>query len=221
MITIYFTRHSKSCHNLYEANGFPPIYGVSEYTFRDTALCPDGIEKVISKRSRVIDKIGEIDAIITSPLKRCIETTLLTYQNVKHAIHPIHVMPLVMEYGNAMDCLGVPMRHIFNDPDIFSYRHFMALNFDYFTEAFYSNSIPHRPHFNVESMEWTVLDYRMNPLRSEWFMTFLRTHFLGKRVHVVTHGMFIYSIVGFIPDNYQTIKVDYNTESGEIKWNKL
>jgi len=221
MITIYFTRHSKSCRNLYDSNGCPPIYGVSDYTFRDTSLCPDGIEKVIVKRNKLREKMGDIDAIITSPLKRCIETALLTYQNVKQPIQPIFVMPLVMEYGNTHDCLGVPMKQIFNDPDIFSYRHFMSLNFQYFMEGFRSSVFPEQLYFHPESMEWSVLDYRMNPLRSEWFFDFLRIYFQGKKIHVITHGMFIYSILGFIPDNYQTIKVDYNPENGEIKWNKI
>jgi broad specificity phosphatase PhoE len=220
MITIFFTRHSKSTRNLYDSNGCPPIYGVSDVSFRDTALCPDGIEKVIAKRNKKIEKMGKIDAIITSPLKRCIQTSLLTYQHITHGIEPIYVMPLVMEYGNAHDSLGVPMRHIFNDPDIFSYRHFMALNFDYFTEGFYSNIVQNL-NFNVDTMEWTILDYRMNPLRSEWFFDFLRTHFRGKRIHVVTHSMFMYSIIGFIPDNYETVKVDYNPDTGEISWNKI
>lgn len=221
MITIYFTRHSKSCRNLYESNGCPPIYGVSDITFRDTALCPDGIEKVIEKRKKLKEKIGEIDATITSPLKRCIETTLLTYQHIKQPIKPIYVMPLVMEYGNTPDCVGVPMKYIFNDPDIFSYRHFMSLNFQYFMEGFYSHVFPYPVEFNTDTIQWSVLDYRMNPQRSEWFFDFLRIYFRGKKIHVVSHGMFIHSIVGFIPDNYETIKVEYNPDNGEIKWNKI
>lgn len=222
MITLYFTRHSISCRNLYDSIGQPSLHDVNVTTFRDTSLCPDGIERVTRKRDEKRKKMGEVDAIISSPLKRCIETTLLTYQNVKDkSVYPIYVMPLVMEYGPGPDSLGVPMNQLCSDPDVFSYRHFPSLDFTYFMEGFRSQHYPSEMQFNRYTMEWSILDYRMNPQRSEWFFDFLRTHFRGKRIHVVTHSLFIYSIIGHIPDNYDTIKMEYNPDNGEIRWNKL
>ena len=222
MITIYFTRHSTSCRNLYDSLGQPALNGVNSVTFRDTPLCPDGIERIIRKRDEKRRKIGEIDATITSPLKRCIETTLMTYQNVHNrAIKPIYVMSLVMEYSAGHDSLGNSMSQICTDPTIFSYRHFPSLDFNYFMEGFQSQHFTGVNQFRPYTLEWAILDYRMNPQRSEWFFDFVRTHFQGKRIHVVTHSMFIYSIIGVIIDNYETVKVDFNTETGEIKWNKI
>ena len=70
-------------------------------------------------------------------------------------------------------------------------------------------------------MEWCVLDYRMNPERTRLFFAFLKKHFRGKKIHVVTHSLFIRSVLGYIPDNYETLKVVYDTETEKIKWSKL
>jgi broad specificity phosphatase PhoE len=195
---------------------------VNSLTFRDASLCPDGIEKVIMKRDDLRNKMGEIDVIITSPLKRCVQTTLLTYQNIQDkSIYPIYVMPLVMNYSANPDSLGIPMSQLCSDPDIFSYHNYPALEFKYFMEGFSSQYFPSSFGFNPYTMEWSISDYRMNPHRSEWFFDFVRTHFRGKRIHVMTHSQFIYSIIRYLPNNYETIKVEYNPDNGEFNWNKL
>jgi broad specificity phosphatase PhoE len=222
MITIFFTRHSISCRNQYDRMGKPTIKNVNDTTFHDTPLCPDGIEKVIKNRKALLEKMGKIDEIITSPLKRCIETTLLTYQDNKNtSFYPIYVMSLVMEYSNGPDSLGKPISQICSDPSIFSYRHFQALNYQYFMEGYQSDYFSQPIQMNPHSMEWCVLDYRMNRQRSKWFFEFLKTHFRGKRIHVITHSLFIYSILGFMPDNYDTLKVLYNPDTEEITWSRL
>lgn len=222
MITIFFTRHSKSTRNLYDANGQPNINFVNDTTFRDTALCPDGIEKVIEIRGKLKEKMGKIDAILTSPLKRCIQTTLLTYQDVKEkTVYPIYVMSLLTEYSYGPDSLGVPMNQLKSDPDIFSYRHFPSLDFQYFLEGYESKHHETPMLYSGSGLEWCILDYRMNPERSRWFFDFLKIHFMGKKIHVVTHSLFIHRILGVIPDNYETIKVFYDTEHETIKWEKV
>jgi len=222
MITIFFTRHSISCRNQYDRMGNPKIKNVNDTTFHDTTLCPDGIERVIYNRKELQEKMGKIDGIITSPLKRCIETTLLTYQNDTNiSFHPIYVMSLVMEYGNGPDSLGKTINQLCSDPSIFSYRHFQYLDFQYFMEGFQSRYFTHPITVNPNSMEWCVLDYRMNHQRSKWFFEFLQMHFRGKKVHVITHSWFIYSILGYVPDNYETLKVLYNPDTKEMTWSKL
>ena len=222
MITIFFTRHSISTRNLYDSNGEPQLSFVNDTTFRDTALCPDGIERVIQMRGKTREKMGAVDAILTSPLKRCIQTTLLTYQDMKEkSVYPIHVMSLLTEYSYGPDSAGVPMNQLNSDPDVFSYRHFPSLNFNYFMEGYQSQFHPKPLLLNGSGMEWCVLDYRMNPERTRWFFEFLKKHFRGKKIHVVTHSLFIRSVLGYIPDNYETLKVVYDTETEKIKWSKL
>jgi len=221
MITIFFTRHSKSTRNLYDANGEPILNNVTEMSFRDTALCPDGIEKVIQKREKLKEELGVIDAILTSPLKRCVQTTLLTYQDVKDkSVYPIYVMSLLMEYSLGPDSTGVPMSQLCSDPDIFSYRHFHSLNFQYLMEGYQSKNFSKNELIDI-GIEWCVLDYRINTKRTKWFFEFIKKHFMDRRIHVISHGLFIHSVLGQIIDNYETVKVIYNTETEKIKFYKV
>ena len=221
MITIFFTRHSKSTRNLYDANGQPILNNVTEMSFRDTALCPDGIEKVIQKREKLKEEMGVIDAILTSPLKRCVQTTLLTYQDVKDkSVYPIYVMSLLMEYCSGPDSIGVPMSQLCSDPDIFSYRHFPSLNFKYLIEGYQSKNFSKYELIDI-GIEWCALDYRINTKRTKWFFEFIKKHFMDRRIHVISHGLFIHSILGQIIDNYETVKVIYNTETEKIKFYKV
>jgi broad specificity phosphatase PhoE len=221
MITIFFTRHSKSTRNLYDANGKPILNNVTDTSFRDTALCPDGIEKVIQKREILKEEMGVIDAILTSPLKRCVQTTLLTYQDVKDkSVYPIYVMSLLMEYCSGPDSTGVPMSQLCSDPDIFSYCHFPSLNFEYLLEGYQSKNFSKNELIDI-GIEWCALDYRINTKRTKWFFEFIKKHFLDRRIHVISHGLFIYSILGQIIDNYETVKVIYNTETEKLKFYKI
>ena len=221
MITIFFTRHSKSTRNLYDGNGEPILNNVTEMSFRDTALCPDGIEKVIQKREKLKEELGVIDAILTSPLKRCVQTTLLTYQDVKDkSVYPIYVMSLLMEYSSGPDSTGVPMSQLCSDPDIFSYRHFHSLNFEYLIEGYQSKNFSKNEFIDI-GIEWCALDYRINTKRTKWFFEFIKKHFMDRRIHVISHGLFIHSVIGQIIDNYDTVKIIYNTETEKIKFYKI
>jgi broad specificity phosphatase PhoE len=202
--------------------GRPSIPYVNDTAFRDTPLCPEGIENIIYNRKQLRNTMGAVDVIFTSPLKRCIETTLLSYQDVNtSSFQPIHTMSLLMEYSKGAESIGVPMSQMKNDPTVFCYRHYPSLDYRYFMEGFHSNHYPSNLGFNEHTLEWTILDYRSNHQRTKWFFDFVRTRFRGKRIHVVTHSMFMYSFLGFIPNNYETVRVLYNPDTGEIKWDKI
>lgn len=222
MITIFFTRHGKSCRNLYDENGKPEIKNVNDYTFRDTPLCADGLEEIIYKRKakmQFVEALGPVDCTIVSPMKRCLETALCTYQIYPlRQMYPIYVMSLVQEYGSAPDCLGKPMGEICTDPVILSYRHYTELDFTYFMEGFFgSETAPTKT--DMSAMKWTILSYRTNYFRTQRFFEFIAARFTaGQRIHVFTHGNFIHSVVGVIPKNYETVEVHFMPVTGEINW---
>jgi broad specificity phosphatase PhoE len=204
--TVYLTRHAKSTRNYYDQHNID-FLKIPDDVFLDTSLCPEGIESVIMKRKLLRNKIGPVDIIFTSPMKRCLQTTLLTFEDiVQQRIPGIYVMPLLTEIGTSTDCIGKHRKEIIQDPDIFEYKHYPALNF----KKYFNEGIP-----NTEN--WINPSFLLNTQRTQQFLKFVQTHFFGKTIHVFTHSGFIYHLLGKIVDNYETIciKIDANHQ---IQW---
>ena len=211
MITLYLTRHAKSTRNYYNENSNFTL--INDSIFRDCALCPQGIESVIKNRDTLQSKIGHIDVRLTSPMKRCIQTTLATYETKPQRIHPIHVLPLLTEFGEGYESMGRTMNEICTDPDIFEYKHFPALEF----EKFFSEGMNHNIN-PMTNQTWTNVKFVMDESRVAKFVKFLKEKFIGKRVHAFTHHGFIKRLTGYDADNYQTICVMMDTKQEVLSW---
>jgi broad specificity phosphatase PhoE len=211
MITLFLTRHAKSTRNYYDEKINPK--NINDSIFRDCALCPQGIESIIKNRDALQSKIGQVDAIMTSPMKRCIQTTLATYESKNQKIHPIHVLPLLTEFGNRYDSTGRSMEEICTDPDIFEYKHFPALEF----EQFFSEGLSHKVN-SMNNLSWTYVNFLMDDSRITKFIRLLKENFIGKRIHAFTHHGFIKRLTGYEADNYQTICVMMDTQREVLSW---
>jgi broad specificity phosphatase PhoE len=211
MITLFLTRHAKSTRNYYDEK---TTLNMNDSIFRDCALCPEGIESIIKNRERLQGKIGNVDIILTSPMKRCIQTTLATYESKNQKINPIYVMPLITEFGNGYDSMGKTMNEICTDPDIFEYKHFPALDF----ERFFSEGMSSSIHNNMNNLSWTNVKFLMDESRIGKFLSLLKDKFVGKRIHAFSHSGFIRKLTGCSLHNYQTICVTINTENNILSW---
>lgn len=211
MITLFLTRHAKSTRNYYDENANSK--DINDSIFRDCALCPQGIESVIKNRDKLQSKIGRVDVMMTSPMKRCIQTTLATYETKNQKIHPIHVLPLLTEFGNGYDSMGKSMNEICTDPDIFEYIHFPALEF----ERLFSEGMGHKVN-SMTNNSWTHVKFLMDDSRITKFINMLKEKFIGKRIHAFTHHGFIKKLTGYESDNYQTICVMMDTQREVLSW---
>ena len=211
MITIFLTRHAKSTRNYYDEKINPK--NINDSIFLDCALCPQGIESIIKNRDILQSNIGQVDVIMTSPMKRCIQTTLATYESKNQKIHPIHVLPLLTEFGNRYDSTGHSMDEICNDPDIFEYKHFPALEF----EQFFSEGLGHKVNY-MNNLSWTYVNFIMDESRVAKFIKLLKENFIGKRIHAFTHHGFIKRLTGYEANNYQTICVMMDTQREVLSW---
>lgn len=211
MITLFLTRHAKSTRNYYDEKINPR--NMNDSIFRDCALCPQGIESIIKNRDQLQSKIGQVDAWMTSPMKRCIQTSLATYETKPQRIYPIHVLPLLTEFGNRYDSMGRTMNEICTDPDIFEYKHFPALEF----ERFFSEGMSHKMDA-MNNLSWTHVNFLLDDSRITKFINVLKENFIGKRIHAFTHHGFIKRLTGYDAGNYQTICVIMDTKNELLSW---
>jgi broad specificity phosphatase PhoE len=211
MITLFLTRHAKSTRNYYDEKINPK--NMNDSIFRDCALCPQGIESIIKNRDILQSKIGHIEVMMTSPMKRCIQTTLATYETKNYRTPRIHVLPLLTEFGNRSDSTGRSMEEICTDPDIFEYKHFPSLEF----ERFFSEGLGHKVN-SMTNQTWTNAKFLLDDSRITKFIQLLKEKFIGKRIHAFTHHGFIKRLTGYEADNYQTICVIMDTKQEVLSW---
>ena len=215
MITLFLTRHAKSTRNYYDEKGsINHNYNITENTFHDTALCPEGIESVILQRQKLQENIGSVDFIMTSPMKRCIQTCLATYEK-KSYLPPIYVFPLLTEFGNRPDSIGKSMIEISSDPDIFEYNHYKSLDF----QSIFLESVPiTNPVDVMKNTSWMDSKFLLDSSRIHKFVSFLKKNFLGKKIHAFTHSGFIKHFLGINANNYQTFCVVIDTINNKFTW---
>lgn len=211
MITLFLTRHAKSTRNYYDEKINPK--NINDSIFRDCALCPQGIESVIKNRDTLQSRIGHVDVMMTSPMKRCIQTTLATYETKHYRIPRIHVLPLLTEFGNRSDSTGRSMEEICTDPDIFEYKHYPDLEF----ERFFSEGLGHKVN-SMTNQTWTNAKFLLDDSRITKFIQLLKEKFMGKRIHAFTHHGFIKRLTGYEANNYQTICVIMDTKQEVLSW---
>ena len=211
MITLFLTRHAKSTRNYYDEK--INSKGINESIFRDCAVCPQGIESIIKNRNQLQSKIGHVEVIMTSPMKRCIQTSLATYETKPYQIPRIHVLPLLTEFGNRYDSMGRSMNEICMDPDIFEYKYFSALEFERFFSEGMSNNMD-----VMTNLSWTHVNFLLDDSRITKFIHVLKKNFIGKRIHAFTHHGFIKRLIGYDADNYQTICVMMDTQREVLSW---
>lgn len=203
IVTCLLTRHGQSTSNYQSEHPNP---NVSLEKFRNAGLSPYGMDSISYWRNDKLSKMGNIDYIFTSPLKRAIETCLLTH--IHSANKPVYVMSLLTEFGGG-DSEGDYVHNIKTDVDIITFPNYNKLEFD---KYFWVDN-PHQ----ASGIWWEVsfrddLYNRMNK-----FKEFLKNpEFTNKSIAMYAHGGIFGALLGIGAYNYQTTKFKYNQETGEI-----
>jgi broad specificity phosphatase PhoE len=205
-VIIYFTRHAESIANRNSARPHPNL---KPHAFLDATLSGNGYAQVIENRAKKLEQIGKADFIFCSPLKRAIQTCLLTY-NTNQIDSNIYLLPLLMEFDKTFECEGVPVPQLLSDPELLTYENSTKLNCDYFWTS----------NPNKTTGEWYNLDFRYNLHgRIEQFFQLLKNkEFTNKTLHVYSHAGFIGNIPGFNQNihNYHTVKVTFNQDTNDL-----
>lgn len=193
-VIIYLTRHAQSCanyHFLFPNKNINPIDHI------DTPLSPEGIEQVILNRDNLVDI--NCDVIFCSPLKRCIQTCLQTY-NKKDIVKNIYLTSILTECDDNYECQGRTIDEINKDIDLVYYKHFHQINYKYFWFG------------NPNSNNWSEPSFRIDVSRrvKSFFKLMSSPEFTGKKIHVFTHAGFIFNSIGNNVSNYSTVKLIYN-----------
>ncbi len=198
IVTIYLTRHAQSTWNYIHANGIQ----IDNAKMKNSALSTSGFESIVLHRQSKLKH--NIDYIFTSPLKRAIETCLLTYNTVDTK-NPIYVTPFLVEHSDTIDCAGISVDEMKTDVDILTYRNYKKLDYEtYFPKD--------------ENKDWSNINFRMDSdKRVADFLKILSSDkFTNKTVGVFSHHNFIAHFTGLYIENYKTIRFKYDQDTHAI-----
>lgn len=204
--TLFFTRHSQSLSNQLGSPSTIPA-NIQPDDFIDCGLSPDGLDNVVYWRNKKLAAVGPCDFIFTSPLKRCIQTTLMTY-NKTVVTGPIYVMSLLTEFDKYADCVGRPVADIKRDLDLIAYANYSKLDFNQYLMEYNTS----------QRDDWFAMPFRydLHGRIAKIREFFCRPQFTGKKVHVFSHGGVIGNLCGQSVVNYQTVKIVLDQSTGEI-----
>ena len=194
MINIIITSNSETEHDDY-------LYGrITEKDFSDCKLSSRGINAIIEKRGKILEKYGnKTDIVFVSPYKRCIQTCLETYKELE-TIPSIYAMSLLSESLDTQLCNGTNKDKLETE--------YTQIDF---TEVFYEK--------NPNNKEWYNKQYRKNLVeRVKWFEDFLvenKDELTNKKIHVITHSDFIEKIIKKPVDYYQSFSLVFDTRKRE------
>jgi len=200
-VTLYFTRHAQSLSNQLASK---MLSNISPDDFIDCGLSPEGLDSIVYWRNKKLDTIKECDYIFSSPLKRCLQTALMTYNKTSLEM-PIYVMSLLTEFDKYADCVGRPVLDIKRDLDLVAYNNFKNLDFDTFF----------MDYNNCNKSEWFSLSFRydLHGRLSKLRDFFSESQFTGKKIHVFSHGGVIGNLCNKGIINYQTVKMVLNQDT--------
>jgi broad specificity phosphatase PhoE len=181
---IYLTRHAESFTNW-----------AGRADIRNPKITPKGVESVEAKREKMMTGMTNTPTVILcSPLKRCLETCLLSYEMCDEC-PKIYVMSILMEHNLEAENDGDEVEVIKTDPDLTKYKHFDKLNFNF---MMYGNdcAVWHDPKFRKN---------RLQRIESLW--DFLSKVGNIKSAHIFTHCGFIDRFLQRNIDNFATWEV--------------
>lgn len=203
-VTLYFTRHAQSLSNQL-ASKMPE--NITSDDFIDCGLSPDGLDSVVYWRNKKLGAIKDCDYIFSSPLKRCLQTALMTYNKTSVTV-PIYVMSLLTEFDKYADCVGRPIASIQRDLDLVAYANFGQLDFNKFFMEYN----------NCDPLEWYALSFRydLHGRLAKLREFFCCEQFTGKKIHVFSHGGVIGNLCHSGIVNYQTVKMVLNQTTGDF-----
>lgn len=200
---IYFTRHAESIAN---RNGQYPNPNLKPHAFTDAPLSGHGYAQVIENRYKKLEHLGVADYIFCSPMKRAMQTCLLTYNNINVDAN-IYLTSLLIEFDKYPDCEGRPVTQIITDPELMTYNNSNKINLDYFWTD--------NPHQITGEWYEPGFRYNLHHRIALFFNIFKDDKFTNKVVHVYSHAGFIGNIPEFNRSiaNYNTVKVTINRDN--------
>ncbi len=220
-VTIYLVRHAESTANCYKANmGNSPDYsGVlpdidyvrKENLFINASLSAEGFKQIFNKYKLPMHAINA-DFIFCSPIKRAIQTALLTYYDMDLDDKPIHILPLITEFGESPENIGVSQAKQQNDPEIICYKNYACIDWD---QYFWQGNTPE----NKQSGEWWNESFRLNINKRISDLKIILSHqqFKNKSVILFTHYAFIKEFTGEKKGNYKMVEAKYDQITGDIE----
>lgn len=206
IVMLYLTRHGESIGNYYHTNSSQKPHLRQDYLIRkhesSFALTPNGIMDILKRKENKLNLVNNVDYIFTSPLKRAIQTCLYTHTRMDY---PIYVLSLITEY----DSIGEKIENIKKDVDLFCFQNFENIDFNTYFGAY------NRHHPFGEWWKHEFICQENLPRRINLFKEFLKNPlFTNKTLSFYTHAGFILGIFGICVNNYDTIRVCFNQETG-------
>ena len=217
-VDITFIRHAYSTANQYSKENGGKRPKSKEYM--NAGLHEIGLDQIKKQHDYIVSKMSDYDIIITSPLRRAIETCLLLTDGFDK---PKYVCPLVSEIGNLIENKGKPknsikdeIQHLPNyenlDFDPFFYEYGWKNIYDDGWET--DNSKVHM--ITLSDDPWDVMSAEFLE-RIELLKRFLSSSlFTNKKILIVSHFNLIRKFTGKNLNNLDMIKVIFDQDNKTI-----
>lgn len=207
IVKIKFIRHSHSTANeYYEKYGMPP----DDPWYKNAKLTSKGIDMVIQNKEKLLTALNNPDIILTSPLKRTVQTALLLYD--KFNGKEINLVPLVSETGEHVENKGAGLESLFNDAEVSKMPNFESVKFnDYYNAGWNENRIIKQDLWN-DDIKFNDINYRIK----EFKKLMSDNRFTNKSVVIFSHRDLIYNLLGYNISNLDIISFTFNQDNGEI-----
>jgi hypothetical protein len=205
-------------------------------SYKNPGLSSKGYETIFRSRNVIKDYIGNPDIIISSPLKRAIQTCLLVFNS--EITTPIRLVPLVTEFENIIENKGNARNILKIDPELIGHINFKNIDFSndknnllYYDfgwrRVFESGWENDSSKIKVldKSLSWFESDNQIilnEDMRIETFKEFLsNSEFSSKTIVIFSHTSFIKKLFNKFPDNLATVSFTFDQKTKNIKLNEI
>lgn len=229
IVNIKIIRHGYSTANEYtEINSMNPTSAI----YRNAGLSDKGIEIIEKNKKQLKSRLADADIILTSPLKRAIQTALLIYDTPLPPNLKIRIVPIFSEIGNLIENKGVSRKEIMSDPNLNKYTNFNKLDlsdnldnlfyYDYGWKNQYDRNVDYNQFTIIPNSPdtWTELNSPILSncdLRLVAIKNFLASNiFSGKKIIIFSHCDLIRCLIGKCPDNLGIVNFKYNQDTQNI-----
>jgi hypothetical protein len=205
-------------------------------SYKNPGLSSKGYETIFRSRNVIKDYIGNPDIIISSPLKRAIQTCLLVFNS--EITTPIRLVPLVTEFENIIENKGNARNILKIDPELIGHINFKNIDFSNDKNNLLYYDFGWRRVFESgwenDSSKIKVLDKTLSwfesdnqiilneDMRIETFKEFLsNSEFSSKTIVIFSHTSFIKKLFNKFPDNLATVSFTFDQKTKNIKLNEI
>lgn len=228
IVTAIFIRHALSLANVFKKEHKK---NPTDNSYINSGLHEDGLKQISKNRDKIISHIQGYDVVITSPIRRAMQTCLLSLpEDFSKTKKYIYTCPLFSEMENLIENKGVSNDVIKVDEDVCSLPNFDKVSFYKFYYEYGWKTIFHKGWKKNPALIQSI-GLLNNPWEGEINETFTDrenrvklikdflsdNYFTGKKIVVFTHWGVIKALTGKVVNNLGIVKITFNQNTKSIQ----